>query len=134
MRTAVLDASAIVAVLLDPKGSPGVVELIEDEDADLLVPHSCDLEVTSVLRRLERSGVLGLDRARAALSVYVDLPLSRLPHTVLLGRAFGLRDHFTVYDAACIALTEAMGATLYTANHRLACAVWAHTSVDIVEV
>lgn len=134
IRAAVLDASAIVAVLLDSKRSPLVVELFEDEEADLLVLHSCDLEVTSVLRRAERSGALGADRAEAALSVYVDLPLSRLAHTALLRRAFGLRDRFTVYDAACVALAEVMEVTLYTADHRLACAVWAHTSIDIVEV
>ncbi len=134
IRTAVLDASAIVDILLDPRRSPVVAELFEDEEADLLVPHSCDLEVTSFLRRVERSGALSADRTEATLSVYVDLPLGRLPHTALPRRAFGLRDYFTVYNAACVALAEAMGATLYTADHRLACRVWARTSVDIVEV
>ena len=134
MRIAVLEASAIVAVLLDPNRCPVVIELFEDEEADLVVPHSCDREVASLLHRVQRSGAHGADRAEAALSVYVDLPLGRLPDAALLRRAFGLRDHFTVYDALCVTLAEAMKATLYTADHRLACTVWARTSVDIVEV
>jgi predicted nucleic acid-binding protein len=134
MKMVVLDASAIVSVLLDAAQYPALADHLNAEDTDILVPHLCDVEVTSALRRSVRLGLVGAEGAESALSVYLDLPLSRFPHTYLLRRAFSLRDNFTAYDATYVALAEAMGAALYTADHRLARAVCEHTSVDVVEV
>lgn len=134
MDAIVLDASAVAGVLLDSPRHPGVRDLLVGEAWELLVPHLCDLEVASALRKAVRRGLAAPSRAEAALSLYLDLPLSRFPHTPLLGRAFALRDNFTIYDAIYIALAEAVGAPLYTADGRLARTVRKHTGVRAVEV
>ncbi len=134
MEAAVVDASALVGVLLDPRGHPGVTDLLAVEETELLVPHLCDLEVASALRKAVRRGVVHSPRAHGALSLYLDLPLSRFPHTALLPRVFALRENFTTYDAIYVVLAEAVGAPLYTADRRLARTVWEHTSVQTVEV
>ncbi len=134
MDVVVLDASAVAGVLLDSPRHPGVRDLLVGEEWELLVPHLCDLEVASALRKAVRRGVAEPSRAEAALSLYLDLPLSRFPHAPLLRRAFALRDNFTMYDAIYVALAEAVGAPLYTADSRLARTVREHTSVQAIEV
>ena len=44
---------------------------------------------------------------------------ARYPHTPLLGRIWELRDNLTVYDAAYVALAEALEAPLVTMDGRL---------------
>ena len=75
-----------------------------------------------------------ISRADAALSLYVDLPLTRFPHTPLLARAFSLRDNLTMYDAIYVALAAAAGAPLYTVDGRLARTASDHTGVRTVVV
>ena len=55
-----------------------------------------------------------------ALGDYLDLPLTRHGHAGFLPRCFDLRDVLSVYDAAYVALTERLGASLVTADRRLA--------------
>jgi len=50
-----------------------------------------------------------------------------------VGHTLGLRHNFTAYDATYVALAEALGATLLTADLRLARAVRTHTAVDVME-
>jgi predicted nucleic acid-binding protein len=59
-------------------------------------------------------------RARLALDDLVDLSIQRAPHLPLLVRCWELRDNLTIYDAAYIALAEALGTSLLTADTRLA--------------
>ena len=134
MDVAVLDASALAGVLLDAPRYPSVVDLLAEESAELLVPHVCDVEVASALRKAVRRGMADISRADAALSLYVDLPLTRFPHTPLLARAFSLRDNLTMYDAIYVALAAAAGAPLYTADGRLARTASDHTGVRTVVV
>ena len=47
------------------------------------------------------------------------LPAERYAHTPLLRRIWELRHNFTAYDAAYIALAEAMGAVLFTMDEKL---------------
>jgi predicted nucleic acid-binding protein len=57
-----------------------------------------------------------------AESIRVDLAAlgaDRYPHLPLLERRWALRHKFTAYDAAYIALAEATGSTLYTADEKL---------------
>ena len=58
--------------------------------------------------------VLSVVRAKQALEDLADLPLRRYPHEPFIGRIWALRDDFTAYDAACVALDEVLGASLIT--------------------
>lgn len=129
-----LDASALAGVLLDPAGYPEVLDLLEDERGEAVIPHLAEVEVLSVLRRLARSGRVPLDRIEAALDLLAELPLRRFDHTPLLARAFALRENFSAYDAIYVALAEGTAAPLVTADARLGRAVREWTGVEVVEV
>ena len=100
-----------------------------DTDADVHVPALCDVEVASALRRLWRSKALSEQRRNEALSDYVDLSLSRHGHLALLARVLELSANFSAYDGVYVALAEALGADLVTADERLSGAVETHTGV-----
>jgi predicted nucleic acid-binding protein len=129
----VLDASAVAGALLDPSGHAAVVDLVADEANDLAVPCLCDVEVLSVLRSVLRRGESDADRMSDAIAVLIDLPLRRFDHALLIERAFALRDNFTAYDAVYVALAEGLGATLVTADGRLATAARRWTRVEVME-
>jgi predicted nucleic acid-binding protein len=59
-------------------------------------------------------------RAAEAVSDLADLPLHRSSHRPLLRRIWELRHVATPYDAAYIALAEALEVVLLTADARLA--------------
>jgi predicted nucleic acid-binding protein len=119
----VADASALVEYLLRTERSGGVEREMRARGADVHVPALCDVEVTAVLRRALLSGVLTSDRAEAALADYVDLPLTRHGHQVLLKRILSLRANFSAYDATYVALAEQLGAALLTTDMALGRAV-----------
>ena len=77
------------------------------------------LEVASVFRRLCASGRLTPQRASQALGDLSDLRLERVSHRFLIRRCWELRHDITVYDAAYVALAEALDATLLTADQHL---------------
>jgi predicted nucleic acid-binding protein len=87
---------------------------------DLAAPELIDLEVTAVLHRALRAGRVNRRRAEQALSDLADLPLSRSPHLPLLTRVWDLRARLGPYEAAYVALAEALGALLLTADIGLA--------------
>jgi predicted nucleic acid-binding protein len=114
----VLDASAVLELLLDSKKGQRVRARISAE-ATLHAPHVLDLEVAQALRRFERTGDLGPERARGALQDLSEMPIERYPHDPLLPRIWALRRNATAYDAAYLALAEALEAPLLTSDGRL---------------
>ena len=58
-------------------------------------------------------------RGSQALADLAALPLARAPHAPLMPRIWELRDNLTVYDAAYVALAEALSAPLLTADRKL---------------
>lgn len=133
-RRVVIDASALVEFILSARDCPAISELVGDETCEILVPHLCDIEVTSALCGTVRRGVLGAGRGEEALALYAELPLSRFDHLPFLPRVLELRDNFTAYDSVYVALAEAAGAPLHTADGRLAQAIRRHTGLEAVEV
>src|SRR5438445_343785 len=86
----------------------------------LHAPQLVDLEVAQVLRRYAASGEMEARRGLQALEDLVDLPLVRYPHDLLLSRIWDLRNNLTAYDAAYVALAEALAAPLVTRDAALA--------------
>jgi predicted nucleic acid-binding protein len=119
MTVLVVDASVLVVALADDSAD-GDQARARLRGEHLAVPELADLEVSSVLRRQVRAGALDLRRAGLALDDLAALPAQRAPHRPLLARCWELRDNLTVYDAAYVALAEAMQATLLTGDERLA--------------
>jgi predicted nucleic acid-binding protein len=84
-----------------------------------------------VLRRFHLAGELGEGRARQALRDVRDLDVERYPHEPLLPRVWQLRN-IAAYDAAYLALAEALGARLLTSDARLARTTGHAVRVDLV--
>ena len=118
----VIDASAVLEVLLQTPAAAKVGRRMFAAGETLHAPHLLDLEVAQVLRRYARSGVISAKRASEALADLADLPLNRYPHFVLLPRIWQLRNNVTAYDAAYLALAEALDAPLVTCDKALASA------------
>ena len=116
----VLDASAVLEVLLNTSAGARISARVFAEGETLHAPHLLDLEVAQVLRRYFLSGELAGERAGQALEDLMDLRLVRYPHEPFLPRIWDLRSNFTAYDAAYLALAEALYATLVTRDRGLA--------------
>ena len=128
----VVDASALLEVLLGTRSAEGLIGRLFDPGETLHAPHLIDLEVAQVLRRYAQAGEVPLARCRAALSDFADLPLTRYPHDVLLERVWALRDNLTAYDAAYVALAEALDAPLVTTDRGMAFASGHRARIELV--
>ena len=117
----VIDASVLATVLADD-GADGRRARGHIRGERLAAPALIDLEVASVLRRGFGAQRLTFRRATQAIDDLRQFPLQRAPHTPLLPRIWQLRDNLTPYDAAYVALAEAVSAPLLTADRRLAVA------------
>ena len=129
----VLDASAGIELLLETRGTGAAVrERLAATDGGVHVPHLFDVEIVSVLRRLERSGHLQPQRAIQALEALADLPLVRYPHWPLQARVWALRANVNPYDGVYLALAEVLEAVLLTGDAKLARVPGAGASVEVV--
>jgi predicted nucleic acid-binding protein len=129
----VLDASAVVELLLDTVAGRRVSILLEDAGTALHVPHLLDVEVLSVLRRFVREDVIEEEEAEQAVQDLLALDLQRHSHEGLLERAWVLRKNVIAYDAMYVSLAEALGATLVTCDARLGRASGVNARVEVVK-
>lgn len=128
----VVDASAILEVLLSTPSGPRVAERLFAAGQTLHAPHPLDLEVAQVLRRYARSGELDPVRGLQALEDLADFPLMRYPHRLFLPRIWELRNNVTGYDAVYLALAEALEAPLVSRDAALASAVVHGARVELI--
>ncbi|MFM8636029.1 MAG: type II toxin-antitoxin system VapC family toxin [Planctomycetia bacterium] len=128
----VLDASAALELLLRAPDHPRLVDRVLRSGETIAAPHVLDLEVAHVLRRFVMAGELTDSRARKAIKDHRALGISRYPHDVLLDRVWQMRVNCTAYDAAYLALSEALDAPLITCDMKLAGIPGASASVEVI--
>jgi predicted nucleic acid-binding protein len=131
----IVDASAVGELLLQRPAGAAVEREIREAGFDLHAPHLIDVEVLNALRRLVATGAATAERAGEAVADLLDLPIERYGHDALVPRIWELRENFSAYDAAYVALAEAIvdgGAPLLTADGRLARAAATHTDLRVI--
>lgn len=127
----VVDASAILVVLLRTPAAEAAEERLFGARETLHAPHLLDIEVAQVVRRYAAAGEIDEARGRAALDDLGDFPLRRYPHGFLLPRVWELRNNLTAYDAVYVALAEVLDAPLLTRDMRLAKAAGHHARIEL---
>jgi predicted nucleic acid-binding protein len=128
----VVDASVLAPALADDNsGGDRARERLAGER--LVAPELIDLEVLSAVRGALRANQLNARRAEQALSDLAALPLRRAPHLPLLPRVWELRDEASVYDGSYIALAEALGVDLLTADTGMLRTRGARCTIELLE-
>ncbi len=127
----VVDAS-VLAVALGDDGTDGERARERLAGETLVAPELVDLEVVFVWRRHVAAKLMPARRAASALADLADLPLRRSSHQPFLERIWELRHVMTPYDAAYVALAEALDAVLVTADARLSRASGFKCGVDVI--
>lgn len=128
----VVDASALLEVLLRTSTAEAVERRLFGASETLHAPHLLDIEVAQVIRRYAAAGEIDGPRGAQAIADLGDFPLRRYPHGFLLPRIWELRGAVTAYDAAYVALAEALDCPLLTRDRRLAAATGAHARIELV--
>jgi len=128
----VVDASAVLEILLNSPTGKKVAALLSRPRETLHAPHLLDIEVAQVLRRYVRTGDLDRSRGDQAIADLSLLPIERYPHGELLDRIWQLRDSLTAYDATYVVLAEALEARLVTCDARLSRAHGHGAEVELV--
>lgn len=130
----VLDASALLELILSTQTGKAIAERISDPAVSLHAPHLADIEVVQALRRYVRDGEVTVRDAAASLEDLRSLDLERHAHEPYLERIWSLRDNVTAYDAAYVTLAEMLGATLITADTRLSRAPGLRCATEAIEL
>ncbi len=118
----VVDASAILEILLRTPAAPAVEARIFRPGESLHAPHLLDVEAAQVIRRYVARGQIPETRGAQAIEDLAEFPFARYPHVDLLPRIWSLRANLTAYDATYVSLAEVLNATLVTRDQRLAAA------------
>jgi len=120
----VADASAVVGQFM-PSG------IVLPPEYELHVPTVIDYEVVAAIRRSLRLGLLHDAQADAAIDAWNLMRLTRHDAMNLTSRIWSLRANFTAYDAAYVALAEALDLPLVTSDLRLARAAEPYCAVIV---
>jgi predicted nucleic acid-binding protein len=106
----VVDASALTDFLLGrPAALAAFAAQFENRQHEPLhAPDLVEPETLNALRRLAIAGAISDQRAGEAVGDLANLRLIRYPHSPLRERVWGLRHELTAYDAAYLALAEAL--------------------------
>ncbi|MBX6420050.1 MAG: type II toxin-antitoxin system VapC family toxin [Nevskia sp.] len=128
----VLDASALVELVLGTPAGRIVAERIADPAVGLHVPHLADVEVVQALRRYLRDGEITPEDAAVALDDFRALDLQRHAHEPLLERVWALRSNLSAYDAVYVVLAEALDTVLLTCDGPLSRAPGMAKRVELI--
>jgi predicted nucleic acid-binding protein len=110
-----MDASALFLWLTGEAG-------VADAGVVWLIPSFAEVELTNILWKSTRSGRLSRREAEVLRENFAELPLEKVESSSLLDDAWtlSLSTGLTVYDSLYAALASARGATLVTADRKLA--------------
>jgi predicted nucleic acid-binding protein len=117
--TVVLDASALVALLLD-SGPTGTWVAGQLFGSDLAAPHLVMFETANVIRRHTAAKLISLDKAQHANAHLASLAIALWPFEPLADRVWELRSNLTSYDASYVALAESLQAPFVTLDVKIA--------------
>jgi predicted nucleic acid-binding protein len=118
--TLVVDASFVVAALVDDGPNGRWAEGLLASAASLAAPHLMPIEVANILRRAVLSHDISDDVASLAHDDLLALRVDLFPHAPLAARAWALRTNLTSYDSWYVALAEELDAPLATLDSKLA--------------
>lgn len=120
----------MVDALVGQPANPELLALIADED--LHAPALLDYEVASALRGHTLAGVLSSVQMTDAAADFRALRIERYPLATMMRSVLGLKDNFTVYDAAYVVLAQALDAPMVTADTKLTAARTLGVDVRVV--
>jgi predicted nucleic acid-binding protein len=129
----VVDASAVLELLLRTEKGVRVQERMLDSGESLHAPHLIDIEVSQTLRRLVILKEITAARAKQALEDHVALHIKRAEHKDLLEPVWSLRDSITAYDAAYVVLAEMLDCPLITCDAKLARSHGHKERIELIE-
>jgi predicted nucleic acid-binding protein len=129
----VVDASAVLELLLRTEKGVRVQERMLDSGESLHAPHLIDIEVSQTLRRLVILKEITAARGKQALEDHVALHIKRAEHKDLLERVWSLRDSITAYDAAYVVLAEILDCPLITCDAKLARSHGHKARIELIE-
>ncbi|MDA0789107.1 MAG: type II toxin-antitoxin system VapC family toxin [Proteobacteria bacterium] len=114
----VLDASVVVSALTDTGTNGRWAEALIG-NSEPVAPELIVVEVTNVLRRLERAGVVSERVANSAHEDLLQLNLELYPYYPLAARIWALRKNLSTYDAWYVSLAEALDCKMATLDRKL---------------
>lgn len=129
----VVDASVLANAIADDGADGDAARAGIGQRGGVSAPDLVDVETVAVLRKRWLAGTLSARRFASAVRDLEELAIQRYPTLRLMRRAYELRDNVTAYDAAYVALAEALDCRLVTADARLARAPGVGCEVELVE-
>lgn len=117
--TVVVDASVVVAALVDTGPDGHWAEAIVFGGQPLAAPHLLPVEVASVLRRAGIAGDVTDDAATLAHGDLLRMQVDLFDYEPLAYRIWELRRTVSAYDAWYVALAEHLDVPLATLDRRL---------------
>jgi predicted nucleic acid-binding protein len=128
----VIDASALLELLLRSGGADVLAQRIFDADERMHAPHLLDVEIMQALRPLTSLKDITPGRAALVLEDLSQVLIERHEHQPLLQRMRELREAMTAYDAVYVALAEAISAPLVTCDAKLARARGHRARIELI--
>ena len=128
----VVDASVVVELLLRRRPTDDIEARLFAPRETLHAPHVLDVEAAQAFRRYVAQDELSPRRGEESIDLLGRLPIVRYPHDALLHRIWSLRHNLTAYDAAYVALAEALNATLVTLDKGLAAAPGNRAKIELI--
>lgn len=129
----VVDASVLANAIADDQTDGDVARDAIRQRGGVSAPDLVDVETVAVLRKRWLASTLPARRFASAVRDLEELAIDRYPTLRLMWRAYELRDSVTAYDAAYVALAEALECPLVTADTRLAKAPGIRCDVELLE-
>lgn len=128
----VVDASVLADSLADDGTRGDRARAAIRAASEVAAPDIIDIETMSALRLCVVHRTLTPRRFAVAVGDLAVAPLERHPSRALLRRVYDLRNNLTAYDAAYVALAEALRCDLVTADADLAGAPGPRCSIQLL--